>query len=438
MRMYDIIKKKRDGGELSTGEIEFFIAGLVRGDVPDYQASALCMAVFYRGMTERETADLTRAMAESGDTVDLSRFGDTSVDKHSTGGVGDKTTLVVAPLAASLGCAVAKMSGRGLGHTGGTVDKLESIPGYCTALSPEDFFRQVEEIGIAVVGQTGNLTPADKKLYALRDVTATVDSLPLIASSIMSKKLAAGAHAIVLDVKCGSGAFMKTPADARALAAEMVKIGANSGRRVSAVITNMDRPLGTHVGNALEVREAIEILHGRGDAHLREICLTLAAQMIALSRGVSHDEALALVTAALDEGKALAKFREWIARQGGDARVADDLSLLPQAAYCREVKAERGGVLTAVNAETVGTACVLLGAGRAAKDDTIDPAAGIVTAKTVGDEVRPGDLLATLYANDESRFDEAEKRYRTALTLGDTPPAVAPLVYGIVEPSDVR
>ncbi|MBR5441834.1 MAG: thymidine phosphorylase, partial [Clostridia bacterium] len=260
MRVYDIIKKKRDGGELTTAEIEFFIKGYVDGTIPDYQAAALCMAIFYVGMTERETADLTMAMAQSGDTVDLSRFGNDTVDKHSTGGVGDKTTLIVAPIVSSLGCVMAKMSGRGLGHTGGTIDKLEAIEGFNTALSPEEFFAQVEKIGVAVVGQTGNLTPADKKLYALRDVTATVDSIPLIASSIMSKKLAAGSHTIVLDVKYGSGAFMKTPEDAEALAREMVKIGNNCGRNTSAVITNMERPLGLNIGNALEVREAIDVL----------------------------------------------------------------------------------------------------------------------------------------------------------------------------------
>ena len=331
MRIYDVIKKKRDGFALTKEEIEFFIKGYVEGSIHDYQASALCMAIFFQGMDARETADLTLAMANSGDTVDLSRFGDLTVDKHSTGGVGDKTTLIVAPIVASLGCVMAKMSGRGLGHTGGTIDKLESIEGFNTALTPEEFFTQVEKNGVAVVGQTGNLTPADKKLYALRDVTATVDNLSLIASSIMSKKLAAGSHTIVLDVKCGSGAFMKTPEDARALAQAMVEIGKSCGRNVAAVITNMDRPLGNNIGNSLEVIEAIQVLQNNGAEDLKEVCLALASEIVSLSKGIAIDEAKKLTEQALHSGKALEKFKEWISSQGGNKAWVENTELFPKA-----------------------------------------------------------------------------------------------------------
>ena len=427
MRMVDIIAKKRDGGVLSEEEIRFLISGYTKGEIPDYQMSAWAMAVLFRGMTAEETAILTDAMMASGDTVDLSAFGDLSVDKHSTGGVGDKTTLIVAPIVACLGGKVAKMSGRGLGHTGGTVDKLESVPGFRTTLSPEEFRAQVERIGVAVIGQSGNLTPADKKLYALRDVTATVDSLPLIASSIMSKKLAAGSRSIVLDVKCGSGAFMKTEADGRALAQAMVDIGKACGRNVAALITNMDIPLGTHVGNALEVKEAVEVLSGK-EGDLRTICTELAVHMLALCHGWEPEEARRKVTDALDSGKALQTMKDWLQAQGGDA----DFSKLPQATVVVPVKADRSGWITHMDAAEVGISSSLLGAGRMTKDDPIDYAAGIVLEKKTGDRVEPGDVLAWLHTNDESRLPAAEAKFRQALTWGENAPTRQPLIYGIV------
>ena len=433
MRVYDIIKKKRDGGELTTAEIDYFIKGYVDGTIPDYQASALCMAIFYMGMTEKETADITMAMAKSGDTVDLSRFGKDSVDKHSTGGVGDKTTLIVAPIVSSLGCIMAKMSGRGLGHTGGTVDKLESIEGFNTALTPDQFFAQVEKTGVAVVGQTGNLTPADKKLYALRDVTATVDSIPLIASSIMSKKLAAGSHTIVLDVKFGSGAFMKTPEDAEALAREMVKIGNNCGRNTSAVITNMERPLGFNIGNALEVKEAIDVLNNNGAEDLKEVCLTLATQIVALSKGISTDEARILTEDALKSGKALLKFKEWIIAQGGNGEWIDNPGLFPSADYTYDVKAPCDGYISKTDAESMGIASVMLGAGRETKDDTIDMSAGIILNKKNGDLVHKGDTIATLYSSNNESFAGAEKRFLSALQISDKKPCEQALIYKIIQ-----
>lgn len=433
MRVYDIIKKKRDGGELTTAEIDFFIKGYVDGTIPDYQASALCMAIFYMGMTEKETADITMAMAKSGDTVDLSRFGKDSVDKHSTGGVGDKTTLIVAPIVSSLGCIMAKMSGRGLGHTGGTVDKLESIEGFNTALTPDQFFAQVEKTGVAVVGQTGNLTPADKKLYALRDVTATVDSIPLIASSIMSKKLAAGSHTIVLDVKFGSGAFMKTPEDAEALAREMVKIGNNCGRNTSAVITNMERPLGFNIGNALEVKEAIDVLNNNGAEDLKEVCLTLATQIVALSKGISTDEARILTEDALKSGKALLKFKEWIIAQGGNGEWIDNPGLFPSADYTYDVKAPCDGYISKTDAESMGIASVMLGAGRETKDDTIDMSAGIILKKKNGDLVNKGDTIATLYSCNNESFAGAEKRFLSAIQISDKKPCEQALIYKIIQ-----
>lgn len=432
MRMYDIIKKKRDGEELTREEIQFFIDGYVDGSIPDYQASSLCMAIFYQGMTEEETSTLTLAMANSGDTVDLSAFGDKTVDKHSTGGVGDKTTLVVAPIVSSLGCVIAKMSGRGLGHTGGTVDKLESIEGFNTALSPEDFFNQAENIGIAVVGQTGNLTPADKKLYALRDVTATVDSTPLIASSIMSKKIAAGSHTIVLDVKYGSGAFMKTPDDAEVLAKEMVRIGNNCGRKTSAVISNMDRPLGYNIGNALEVKEALEILRNRGAEDLHEVCLTLASQIISLSKGITFDEARALAEESLTSGKALHKFKEWIGTQGGNTSWIDNPDLFPKATVSYDVKSPKSGYIEKTDAETIGIASVILGAGRETKDDTIDMSAGIILRKKNGEHVNEGDIIATLYTCDESSLVSAEQKFLSAYVFSDNEPQEEKLIYKII------
>ncbi|MBR4286103.1 MAG: pyrimidine-nucleoside phosphorylase [Clostridia bacterium] len=429
MRMYDVIKKKRDGFSLTKEEIDFFIKGYVDGTIPDYQASAFCMAVFYKGMTEEETANLTMAMANSGDTVDLSRFGTLTADKHSTGGVGDKTTLIVAPICASLGCVMAKMSGRGLGHTGGTIDKLESIEGFNTALSPEEFFSQVEKIGIAVVGQTGNLTPADKKLYALRDVTATVDSMPLIASSIMSKKLAAGSKNIVLDVKYGSGAFMKTPEDAEGLAKEMVKIGKACARNTTALITNMNRPLGNNIGNALEVQEALEVLNGEGPEDLKEVCLALATQLVSVTKNISAEAARRLTEDALYTKKALAKFKEWIVAQGS---VTPD-PVFKKADHSYEITAPCDGYILSADAEKIGVCAVILGAGREKKDDTIDMSAGIILNKKTGDKINKGDLLATLYSCNKSSFENAEKRFLEALEFSENEPPKEPLIYKVIK-----
>lgn len=432
MRMYDILHKKRDGLPLSDEEIAWFVAGYTAGDIPDYQASALLMAIFLRGMTEAETAALTMAMARSGDTVDLSAFGDRSVDKHSTGGVGDKTTLIVAPIVAACGGKVTKMSGRGLGHTGGTVDKLEAIPGYMTTLAPAAFLRQVQEVGVAVIGQSGNLAPADKKLYALRDVTATVDSIPLITASIMSKKLAAGSKNIVLDVKVGSGAFMKTPADARALAAEMVKIGKACGRNTAALITDMDTPLGNAVGNILEVKEAIAVLRGECDGALREVCEALATEMLVLFSGMTPADAKKRVRETVDSGAAFAKLREWIKAQGGDVRCIDDPARFACAPYSMAVKCTADGFVTAMNAEEIGAVASVLGAGRAVKTDAIDPTAGILLAKKTGDRVTVGDTLCTLYTSKRETLAPAAARYAAAIAVGDAPPETKPLIYDIV------
>ncbi len=432
MRIYDIIKKKRDGGELSREEIYFFINGYVDGSIHDYQASALCMAIFYMDMTENETAYLTSAMAESGDTVDLSCFGDLSADKHSTGGVGDKTTLIVAPIAASLGCVMAKMSGRGLGHTGGTIDKLESIEGFNTSLSPQEFFDVVGKTGIAVVGQTGNLTPADKKLYALRDVTATVDSLPLIASSIMSKKLAAGAKNIVLDVKYGSGAFMKEPEASVSLAQAMVKIGKSCGRNTSAVITNMDIPLGFNIGNALEVKEAIEVLTGSGPEDLKEVCLTLATQIVAITKGISKDEARALTENSLASRKAFLKFKEWISAQGGNTEWIDNTELFPKATIEYEIVAEADGYIATMDTEKIGICAVILGAGRETKDSQIDMSAGIVLRKKTGDKICKGDTLAVLHTNNADAISSARDCFGKAITISDKKAELSPLIYSII------
>jgi pyrimidine-nucleoside phosphorylase len=416
--MYDILQKKRYGEELTREEIGFFIKGYTEGSVPDYQAAAFCMAVCFAGMTDRETAALTDAMARSGDTVDLSRFGNLSVDKHSTGGVGDKTSLILCPIVSSLGCKVAKMSGRGLGHTGGTVDKLESIPGYRTSLSEEEFLEQVEKVGLALIGQTGNLTPADKKLYALRDVTATIDSIPLITSSIMSKKLAAGSKNIVLDVKTGSGAFMKTPEDAEKLAENMVRIGKSCGRNVSALLTDMDRPLGFAVGNSLEVIEAVNVLKGLEKGDLYEVSVSLATEMVSLVKSISPESARREVENAIESGKAFAKMKEWIGAQGGDTSVLDDTDLFPKAAFAYEVRAPKGGRIRKMNAEDIGKAAAILGAGRISKEDPIDHAAGIVLAKKTGDSVKKGDVIATLFTNNEASVAQAEERFLSALEIG--------------------
>lgn len=431
MRMYDIILKKRNGEELTDDEITFFIDGYTKGEIPDYQASALMMAIFYKGMTDRETVCLTDRMAHSGDTVDLSRFGEMSVDKHSTGGVGDKTSLIVAPIVASLGGKVTKMSGRGLGHTGGTVDKLESISGYNTSLSPDAFLSQVERVGMAIIGQTGNLTPADKKLYALRDVTATVDSIPLITSSIMSKKIAAGSHNIVLDVKVGSGAFMKTPRDAEILAEKMVQIGKACGRNIAAVITDMDSPLGNNVGNALEVAETVSVLKNEKKGDLRDVSVALATEMVSLVFGLAHDEAEKKVVAAIEDGSAFEKMKEWIAAQGGDVSQIEDTSLLPRAKFGFDVLSDADGYITEMNAEEIGKASVMLGAGRASKEDKIDYAAGIVIHKKVGDEVKKGDLIATLYYNNGSP-DNAAKCYLSALKIESAQKPTPPLIHKVI------
>ena len=432
MRMYDLIEKKKHGEELSTEEIREMITSYTAGDIPDYQMSAMTMAVYFRGMSDREIFDLTEAMATSGDTVDLSAFGDRSVDKHSTGGVGDKTTLIVTPIVAACGGAVAKMSGRGLGHTGGTVDKLESFPGFRTSLEPAEFIAQVERCGLAVIGQSADLAPADKKLYALRDVTATVDSIPLIASSIMSKKLAAGTHSIVLDVKCGSGAFMRGIDNAVTLAETMVRIGKAHGRNTAAVISNMDRPLGHAIGNASEVCEAMEVLRGAGPDDLREICLTLAAKMVALSCGLTDEQAKETVAETLKSGKALAKFREWIGEQGGDVAYVDDPSLFGEAAYTADVLAPVDGYILACNAEQIGTAAMVLGAGRQTKDSVIDPRAGIYLLKKPADEVKKGDVIARLYTEKADTLPHAEALTLGAVTFTDQPVEEQPLVYRVI------
>ncbi len=432
MRMYDIIEKKRDGHPLSEDEIRFFIKGYTEGSIPDYQASALCMAIFFQGMNDREISFLTDAMAHSGDMIDLSRFDTLSADKHSTGGVGDKTSLIVMPLVASLGAKVAKMTGRGLGHTGGTVDKLESIPGYDITLDEKTFLKQVEDIGIALVGQSGNLTPADKKLYALRDVTATVDSIPLITSSIMSKKLAAGAQNIVLDVKVGSGAFMKTVEDARVLAEKMTTIGRLCGRNIAAVLTNMDEPLGHNIGNALEVMEAVRVLQGEGPEDMKIVCLTLAATLISMVFRIPQEEAMKKAEEALSSGAAFAKMQEWIGRQGGDVRYLKDTSLFPKCAFAYDVRSGSEGYIQAVDAEQIGLCSVRLGAGRATKEEPVDPAAGIIIKKKIGDKVARGDVLCTLYTNRRAVLKEAAAQISAAVTIGPDAPIKKPLIFDIV------
>ena len=432
MRIYDIITKKKRGIELSEEEINYFVSGYTHGDVPDYQASALLMAICLNGMNEKETYYLTKYITLSGESVDLSEFGELSADKHSTGGVGDKTTLIVAPIAAALGCKVAKMSGRGLGHTGGTVDKLESIPGYTVSLSPYEFMEQVRSIGISVVGQSGNLAPADKKLYALRDVTATVDSIPLIASSIMGKKLASGANSIVLDVKCGSGAFLKTPEEAEKLARAMVNIGEMSKRKMSAVITNMDIPLGYAVGNILEVKEALDTLRANGPADLTEICITLAAKMASLALSEPYDEMKKKAKDALYSGNAFEKFKEWISHQGGDISLIEDPRGFDTAKYSREIRASGSGFISSMDTEAIGLSAMALGAGRKKKEDPIDYTAGIVLAKKTADEIHDGDLLATLYTNDLSSFNVAEEIFLSSLSFSDEMIPAQELIYKVI------
>ena len=438
MRMYDILAKKRDGGILTDEQIQFFIDGYVSGAIPDYQASALLMAIFLKGMTPHETAALTSSMAQSGDLVDLSSIDGIKVDKHSTGGVGDKTTLIVAPVVASLGVRVAKMSGRGLGHTGGTVDKLESIPGFRTTLDREAFFDVVRRVGVSVIGQSGNLAPADKKLYALRDVTATVNSIPLIASSIMSKKIAAGSDRILLDVKTGSGAFMKTLEDSIALAKEMVSIGEHVGRRTVALITDMDRPLGCAIGNALEVCEACETLQGRGPADLTEVCIELAANMLWLAEKGELAQCRSLAKQQIANGEAFAKLKEMVQAQGGDTSVLDDPSRFDRSNVCYEVLAQREGFLYAMDTERCGIASMELGAGREKKEDPIDYSAGIVLRKKVGDFVRKGEVLASFYSSEESKCRTAEQTFTQALSIQDARPKQTALIYARVTAQGVE
>ncbi|AEH47344.1 pyrimidine-nucleoside phosphorylase [Parageobacillus thermoglucosidasius C56-YS93] len=427
--MVDLIAKKRDGYELSKEEIDFIIRGYTNGDIPDYQMSAFAMAVFFRGMTEEETAALTMAMVRSGDVIDLSKIEGMKVDKHSTGGVGDTTTLVLGPLVASVGVPVAKMSGRGLGHTGGTIDKLESVPGFHVEIDNEQFIELVNKNKIAIIGQTGNLTPADKKLYALRDVTATVDSIPLIASSIMSKKIAAGADAIVLDVKTGAGAFMKDFAGAKRLATAMVEIGKRVGRKTMAVISDMSQPLGYAVGNALEVKEAIDTLKGKGPEDLQELCLTLGSYMVYLAEKASSlEEARALLEASIREGKALETFKVFLSAQGGDASVVDDPTKLPQAKYRWELEAPEDGYVAEIVADEVGTAAMLLGAGRATKEATIDLSVGLVLHKKVGDAVKKGESLVTIYSNTEN-IEEVKQKLAKSIRLSSIPVAKPTLIY---------
>nr|WP_106784579.1 pyrimidine-nucleoside phosphorylase [Lysinibacillus timonensis] len=412
MRMVDIIEKKRNGEELSLEEIRFFVQGYTNGEIPDYQVSALMMAIYFQDMTERERADLTMAMVQSGDQIDLTQIEGIKVDKHSTGGVGDTTTLSLAAMVAACGVPVAKMSGRGLGHTGGTIDKLESIEGFHVELSSEQFVKQVNEIKMAVIGQSGNLTPADKKLYALRDVTATVPSIPLIASSIMSKKIAAGADAIVLDVKTGEGAFMKTIAEAEELAHAMVEIGNNVGRKTMAIISDMSQPLGFAIGNALEVQEAIDTLKGEGPKDLQELCYTLGSQMVVLGgKAESIEQARTMLTDVVKNGSALEVFKKFVAAQGGDPSVVDNPSLLPQAKYKIDVAAKQSGFISKIEADDIGIAAMLLGAGRATKESTIDLAVGLVLRKKVGDEVKIGDPLVTVHTNHMDIDDVIQKLY---------------------------
>ena len=433
MRMLDIILKKRHGEELTKEEIDFWVKGYAAGHIPDYQVSALLMAIYFQGMTSRETADLTLAMAYSGDVVDLSAIPGIKVDKHSTGGVGDTTTLVVAPLVAACGVPVAKMSGRGLGHTGGTIDKLVSIPGFNPFLSIQDFIRIVKKTGIAVVGQTGNLVPADKMIYALRDVTGTVEHKSLIASSVMSKKIASGADAIVLDVKTGSGAFMESAEDAFSLAQEMVSVGTLVGRKTAALITDMSQPLGMAVGNALEVKEAVEILKGERTGALLDVSLILGAYMLYMAgRCSSIEQGGELIQEALHSGRGADKFRKMIHAQGGDQRAADDPSLLPLSDNVIPIKAEQAGYIYSIDARGVGQAAHILGAGRSTKEDPIDHSVGIVLSKRMGEMVRKGETLAYFYVTREDLFERAADAFKRAVVIKQERPQPKPLVYGVV------
>ena len=435
MRMYDLILKKKQGGELSTDEIRYMIEGFTEGSIPDYQMSAMTMAICFRGMTPRETVDLTLAMRDSGDVLDLSGIKGVKVDKHSTGGVGDKTSLALTPIIAALGVPVAKMSGRGLGHTGGTIDKLECFDGFTTALSEEQFAGNVNTIGIAIAGQTANLAPADKKLYALRDVTATVDQMSLIASSIMSKKLASGSDAIVLDVKTGNGAFMKKLEDSRALAKEMVSIGTMAGKKTVAVITDMDQPLGRAVGNSLEVREAIDTLRGEGPADFKEVVFALGSHMLMLAgRAADEKEARALMEGVIEDGSALDKFAQFVRAQGGDAAPVYDTSLLPVAGKTLDVTAKESGYVHRILAEDIGIACMTLGGGRETKESAIDLSVGIILEKKNGDAVSDGEVLATIYGNDDAKMQAAYEKIAHAYEIAKEPAAFVPVVREYIFP----
>ena len=433
MRMYDIIKKKRDGKELTTEEIKFFVQGVTDGSIPDYQISALCMAIYFKGMSVRETCDFTFAVRDSGDKLDFSEINGIRVDKHSTGGVGDKTSLVVAPIVSALGVKVAKMSGRGLGHTGGTIDKLEAITGFNTTLSDSDFMKQVNDLGFAIVGQSKQFAPADKKLYALRDVTATVDSMPLIAVSIMGKKLAADDDCIVLDVKTGSGSFMKTVNDSKALAKLMVDIGKSAGKKMVALITNMDRPLGYAIGNALEVIEAVETLQGRGPEDFTEVCMTLAGHMLSLAGKGTVKDCIKMARQAVADGSALEKFKEVVRAQGGDVKLIEDTANFAKSKHTYEVKSVKSGYIGKVDTEAYGLASLALGAGRNTVEDKIDYSAGIILRKKTGDAVEEGEVIATLYSNNEASFEKAAEMIIGCTEIQKKKPKDEPLVYCTVE-----
>ena len=433
MRMYDLIMKKRNGSALSGEEIRFMVQGYTKGEIPDYQMSAMMMAIYFRGMDADETLALTMEMAHSGDMLDLSDIHGVKVDKHSTGGVGDKTSLALTPMVAAAGVTVAKMSGRGLGHTGGTIDKLESFSGFSTAITEQQFKENVNRIGIAIMGQTADLAPADKKLYALRDVTATVDNMSLIASSIMSKKLAAGADAIVLDVKTGSGAFMKTQEDSFALAREMVRIGNGAGRKTIAVVSDMDQPLGCAVGNALEVREAVDTLRGCGPEDFVELCLTLGSYMlVAGGEAATEEEAEQILREVIENGSALDKLAEFIAAQGGDRELVYHPEKLPQASMTQEIESPADGYIQRIVCDEIGICSLILGGGRETKESAIDLSVGLVLHKKVGDAVKKGESLAVIHANDQAKLDMAKERFLQAYTIASDPVEKKPLIKGIV------
>ncbi len=434
MRMYDLIMKKRNGSALTLEEISYMISEYTNGSIPDYQMSAMMMAIYFKGMSAEETAALTIAMAKSGDMLDLSAIEGIKVDKHSTGGVGDKTSIALAPMVAACGVKIAKMSGRGLGHTGGTIDKLESFSGFSTGITSEQFIHQVNRIGISIMGQTLDLAPADKKLYALRDVTATVDNMSLIASSIMSKKLASGADAIVLDVKTGSGAFMKKEEDAFALAKEMVTLGKHAGRKTIAIVSDMDEPLGYAVGNALEVKEAIATLQGKGPKDFEKLCMTLGAQMVvAGGMAESLEQAEEMLSHVIEDGTALKKLADFVEAQGGDAKAVYDTSLLPQAAIVEEIVSEKEGYIAKIICDEIGICSLLLGGGRETKESEIDLSVGLLLHKKVGDYVKKGESLATIHANDKEKLQAAKERFLKAYHYSDKPVEKGKFIKGIIQ-----